>query len=59
MLAPALPAVRVGPGRHQISFSYTGFGLYPELFAVLVLTLAVLVWAGPFDRWRPKRWRRP
>jgi uncharacterized membrane protein YfhO len=58
MLAPALPAVRVGPGRHEISFSYGGFGLYPELVAVLVLTVATLVWAGPLDRWRPRRWRR-
>jgi len=41
--------VRVGPGVHQITFVYVGFGFYPELFAVLVVTLAVLVWLGPFD----------
>jgi hypothetical protein len=58
MLAPALPAVRVGPGRHQISFTYSGFGQYPALIAVAVLTLGGLAWAGPVDRWRPMRWRR-
>jgi hypothetical protein len=58
MLAPAIPAVRVGPGVHEITFSYTGFGLYPELLAVLVVTLAVLIWAGPLDGLRRVR-RRP
>ncbi|MGD0381487.1 MAG: hypothetical protein ABSC30_16045 [Acidimicrobiales bacterium] len=58
MLAPALPAVRVGAGVHTIVFSYQGFGLYPELFAVLVITMAVLVWAGPFDGWGRLRRRR-
>jgi len=50
MLAPALPAVRIGPGVHEITFSYTGFGLYPELFAVGVVTLVVLVALGPLRR---------
>ncbi|HEY5025229.1 MAG TPA: hypothetical protein VII76_09650 [Acidimicrobiales bacterium] len=61
MLAPALPAVRVGPGVHTVTFVYAGFGLYPALLGVLVVTLAVLVWAGPFDGWRRLRrqWDRP
>ncbi|HVA02819.1 MAG TPA: hypothetical protein VMU64_03650 [Acidimicrobiales bacterium] len=58
ILAPALPAVRVGPGRHTITFSYTGFGFYPELLGVLVVTVAVLVWAGPLDARRRARRRR-
>jgi hypothetical protein len=58
MLAPALPAVRVGPGVHTITFSYEGFGLYPALFAVLVVTLVALVWAGPLDGWSRLRRRR-
>jgi uncharacterized membrane protein YfhO len=49
MLAPALPAVRVGPGVHEITFAYLGFGAYPELFAVLVVTLAIGVFLGPLD----------
>jgi hypothetical protein len=59
MLAPALPAVRVGPGVHEITFAYVGFGFYPELFAVLVVTLAALVWLGPLDGVRRLRQRRP
>ncbi|HXQ90473.1 MAG TPA: hypothetical protein VN768_02875 [Acidimicrobiales bacterium] len=58
MLAPALPAVRVGPGVHTVTFSYHGFGQYPALLGVLVVTVAVLVWAGPLDgrrRWRGRR----
>jgi hypothetical protein len=57
MLAPALPAVSVGPGVHTITFSYRGFGLYPALFAVLVVTLVALVWLGPFDGWSRLRRR--
>jgi hypothetical protein len=56
MLAPALPAVRVGPGVHTITFQYGGFGLYPELFGVLGAALVALLWAGPLDGWR--RFRR-
>jgi hypothetical protein len=58
MVAPALPSVRVGPGVHTITFSYRGFGFYPELFALSVLTLAVLVWAGPLDGVRRLRRHR-
>jgi len=46
ILAPALVGVAVGPGVHKIVFSYTGFSYYPELLAVLVLTLAALLWAS-------------
>jgi len=53
MLAPALPAVRVGPGGHVITFAYGGFGLYPELVALAALTLAVLAWAR--TRRHPRR----
>ncbi len=49
MLAPALPAVAVGPGRHVVTFAYAGFGRYPELFALGALALAALVWGGPLD----------
>jgi hypothetical protein len=31
--------------------------LYPALFAVLVVTLVVLVWLGPFDGWSRLRRR--
>jgi hypothetical protein len=54
ILAPALVAVAVRPGVHKIVFSYAGFGYYPELLAVLVLTLAV---AGSICV--PARARRP
>jgi hypothetical protein len=57
MLAPALPSVTVGPGVHTITFSYQGFGLYPALFGVLVVTVLALVWAGPLDGWRRLRRR--
>ena len=57
MLAPALPAVSVGPGVHTITFSYHGFGLYPALFALLGVTLVALVWLGPFDGWSRLRRR--
>ena len=55
MLAPALPAVRVGPGVHSITFSYIGFGFYPELFAVGVVTLVVLIVLGPLSALGPVR----
>ncbi|MGA2521860.1 MAG: hypothetical protein ABSG81_13715 [Acidimicrobiales bacterium] len=43
MLAPALPAVEVGPGTHVVSFRYGGFGLYPELFALSAVAVLALV----------------
>jgi len=46
ILAPALVGVAVGPGEHRIVFSYAGFSYYPDLLAVLVLTLAALLWTS-------------
>ncbi len=51
MVAPALPSVRVGPGVHTVTFTYGGFGLYPALFGVLVVSVAAFVWGGPFGGW--------
>lgn len=46
MVAPALVGVRVPPGTHRVVFTYRGYGSYPLLFAVAVVTL-VAVGAGP------------
>ena len=43
MVAPALPAVVVAPGRHTVVFSYGGFGAYDVLFALAVLSAAAVV----------------
>ncbi len=59
MLAPALPAVRVGPGVHTVTFTYGGFGLYPVLFGVLVVSVVAFVWGGPFGGWDSVRRRLP
>jgi hypothetical protein len=40
MVAPALVATPVGPGRHRVVFVYRGFSGYPLLFALAFLTLA-------------------
>ena len=45
MVAPALVATNVSAGRHTIVFRYRGYGDYLELFALCVLTLAVLLGA--------------
>ncbi len=60
MLAPALPAVQVGPGPHVVTFRYGGFGLYPELFAVSAVAVVVLALyaLGDGDRWRAGAARR-
>ncbi len=42
MVAPALVAVTVPAGTHQIAFRYTGFGGYPELFLLAALDLGVV-----------------
>jgi hypothetical protein len=39
MVAPALVAVTVPPGTHQVVFRYHGFAAYPELFALALLSL--------------------
>ena len=47
MVAPALVAVTVPPGTHQIVFRYHGFAAYPELLALAMLSLlAVAMEAG-------------
>jgi hypothetical protein len=45
MVAPALVATRVPAGVHRVAFRYAGYGHYPELFALGLLTLLGLaVW---------------
>jgi hypothetical protein len=39
MVAPALVAVTVPPGTHQVVYSYHGFAAYPELLALALLSL--------------------
>ena len=39
MVAPALVAVTVPPGTHQVVFRYHGFAAYPELLALALLSL--------------------
>ncbi|HTZ10013.1 MAG TPA: YfhO family protein [Acidimicrobiales bacterium] len=43
MVAPALPAVVVGPGHHTVVFAYRGFGAYDALFALAVVGMAAVV----------------
>ena len=53
MVAPALVATSVPAGTHTIVFRYRGYGGYLELFALCVLTLAVLLSAElPRELWR-------
>jgi hypothetical protein len=47
MVAPALVGVVVGPGRHQVDFTYVGYSRYWLLFALAGLGLALAV-AGAF-----------
>jgi uncharacterized membrane protein YfhO len=42
MVAPALVAVTVPPGTHQVVFRYQGFGGYPELLGLAVADLLVV-----------------
>ncbi len=39
MVAPALVAARVPAGAHKITFRYAGYGHFPALFALCLLTL--------------------
>jgi hypothetical protein len=55
MVAPALVAVRVGPGTHRIAFRYAGYAGYPVL---MVLSVLVLVGAFVAERWWSVRCRR-
>ncbi len=43
MVSPALVATRVGAGVHKVSFTYRGFGYYPELWAIGALCLLALL----------------
>ncbi len=52
MAAPALVAVRVGPGTHRVVFRYAGYSGYPVLVA---LSGVVLVGAFVADRWWDRR----
>jgi hypothetical protein len=42
MVAPALVGVVVGPGVHDVAFSYRGFDAYPALFLLALVVLAAL-----------------
>jgi hypothetical protein len=54
MLAPAIVGVPVTAGRHTVVFHYGGYGWYPVLLIVLVVTLAALVlWCAPRRRTSP------
>ena len=44
MVTPALIAVVVPPGTHQIVFRYQGFGSYPLLFALAAAGLLAAAW---------------
>jgi uncharacterized membrane protein YfhO len=46
MVAPALVATRVPAGVHRVAFRYAGYGHYPELFALCLLTLGGLAVMG-------------
>ncbi|HTW98525.1 MAG TPA: YfhO family protein [Acidimicrobiales bacterium] len=50
MVAPALLGVTVGPGRHVVTFTYSGYGLYPLFFALSLLTLASMLLLPPIAR---------
>jgi hypothetical protein len=50
MVTPALLAVTAPPGLHHITFRYTGFGTYPELFALAALALLTAATASRFPR---------
>ena len=53
MVAPALVAVTVPPGTHQVVFRYHGFAAYPEFLALALLgLLAVARETGGFRRTR-------
>ncbi len=43
MVAPALVAIRVPAGTHKVVFRYRGYGAYPLLFALCLVTLLALL----------------
>ena len=57
MVAPALVGVTVAAGPHHVVFQYHGYGSYPLLFLIALLTL-VGVGAGPWAWRRYQRARR-
>ncbi len=54
MIAPALVGVKVSPGVHQVAFVYHGYGSYPLLFVIALLTLLGVL-MGPWLRRRVGR----
>ena len=57
MVAPALVAVTVPAGHHDVVFTYTGFGSYTELWAASIVALAAVAWWSLSSM--PLRRRRP
>jgi len=56
MIAPAIVGVKVRPGTHLVVFQWRGYGSYPFLFLVAVLTLVAAA-LGPL-LWRRSSRRR-
>jgi hypothetical protein len=52
MVAPALVGVTVAPGRHHVVFTYHGYGSYPLLFGVALVTFVGAAMAGAIWRRR-------
>jgi hypothetical protein len=57
MISPALVGVAAPPGLHRITFRYTGFGWYPELFALAAIDLLAVAAASRTCTYRIKKWR--
>ncbi|HLI44504.1 MAG TPA: hypothetical protein VKU92_08540 [Acidimicrobiales bacterium] len=55
MIAPALVGVRVGPGLHEVRFSFEGFGWYPELAATSGVSLGSVALLDLAGRRRRRR----
>jgi hypothetical protein len=51
MMAPSIVGVEVGPGQHQIRFSYRAYGHYPSLLTIGALTLLALGMWPERRRW--------
>ena len=51
MMAPSIVGVEVGPGQHQIRFSYRSYSHYPLLLIIGVLTLLALGMWPERRRW--------
>jgi len=62
MVAPAEVGVTVAPGVHTVAFQYRGYGSYPALLAVSIVTLLAVgvgpsLWRRAETRWRARRTR--